>query len=324
MTDQDNVVEIEPADDDEEEASPAYDLSNINSLIELFKAETADGTKPYISAHIKSLIDSHGLSDYEVIFLYDESNSIQDFHSNKIYNAVSEINNNKDILLILLSQGGKIEPAYLISKTCKRLCKDRFVIAIPRRAKSAATLISLGADELHMGLLSELGPIDPQIGGFPALGLANALERIATLAEQHPGASEVFSKYLINKLELKDLGYFERINESAGQYAERLLAGKVFPDGKSSKELASHFVNHYKDHSFVIDTDEASSLLGDGFIKEGTAEYKFSNDIYQFIDFLTFLYPLFFKKNMRYVGNVGDGIDLSDKEESFNRVARGL
>ncbi|MES9885351.1 MAG: hypothetical protein ABW140_00945 [Candidatus Sedimenticola sp. 6PFRAG1] len=314
MTEQDNVVDIEQPDEKEEEVAPSYDLSDIKSLIALFKAESADGTKPYVAEHIRSLIDSHGLSDYKVIFLYDEDNSINYFHSNKIYNAVSENNNQKDILLVLLSPGGKIEPAYLISKTCKRLCKDRFVIAIPRRAKSAATLISLGADELHMGLLSELGPIDPQIGGFPALGLANALERIATLAEQHPGASDVFSKYLINKLKMKDLGYFERINESAAQYAERLLAGKTLPEENSPEELASHFVNHYKDHSFVIDTDEASTLLGDAIVKEGTNEYKFSNEIYQFIDFVKFLYPLFFKKEMRYVGSVKDGIDLNDKE----------
>lgn len=63
-----------------------------------------------------------------------------------------------------MSDGGKIEPAYLISKTCKRLCKNKLVISIPRQAKSAATLISLGADELHMGLLSELDEATALLG----------------------------------------------------------------------------------------------------------------------------------------------------------------
>ncbi len=40
-----------------------------------------------------------------------------------------------------------------------------------------------------MGLLSELGPIDPQFGGFPALGLSNAMEKIAEMSEQYPNAS---------------------------------------------------------------------------------------------------------------------------------------
>lgn len=42
---------------------------------------------------------------------------------------------------------------------------------MPNRAKSAATIIALGADEIVMGYCSELGPIDAQVvvvvGGVP-------------------------------------------------------------------------------------------------------------------------------------------------------------
>jgi Serine dehydrogenase proteinase len=46
-----------------------------------------------------------------------------------------------------------------------------------------ATLIAIGADEIHMGPLGQLGPIDPQIGGLPALGVSRALKTIASVAE---------------------------------------------------------------------------------------------------------------------------------------------
>ncbi len=62
------------------------------------------------------------------------------------------------------------------------------MVSVPRRAKSAATLISLG-DEIHMGELSELGPIDPQVGKprLPVLSLrSSALECIATLCKNIP------------------------------------------------------------------------------------------------------------------------------------------
>jgi ClpP class serine protease len=36
-------------------------------------------------------------------------------------------------------------------------------VIVPNIAKSAATLFALGADEILMGYLSELGPIDPQV-----------------------------------------------------------------------------------------------------------------------------------------------------------------
>ena len=163
-----------------------------------------------------------------------------------------------------------------------------------------------------MGLLSELGPIDPQFSGFPALGLANALEKIAALSEKFPGASEMFAKYLTANLNIKDLGYFERINESAVQYAHRLLDGKTFPDGKTAEYLADHFTNHYKDHNFVIDADEASMLLGKTMVKENSKEYEFANELYFFLHLADIVYRVFKKKTMRYVGSVQSGLDLND------------
>lgn len=215
--------------------------------------------------------------------------------------------------MVLVSDGGKIEPAYLISKTCKRLTKSKFVVSVPRRAKSAATLISLGAAEIHMGLLSELGPIDPQFGGFPALGLANALEKIASLSAKFPDASEMFAKYLTTNLNIKDLGYFERINESAVQYAQRLLEGKNYPGGKTPEALADHLTNHYKDHNFVIDADEASRLLGNDVVREASQEYEFGNELYGFLELIDFFSRVFRKKKLRYVGSIENGLVFNDK-----------
>lgn len=82
----------------------------------------------------------------------------------QIYKSL-EKDDKKDNLLILFSNGGSVEPAYLISKCCKEYSK-KFIVAIPRKAKSATTLIALGADEIYMVQMSQLGPIDPQIGGF--------------------------------------------------------------------------------------------------------------------------------------------------------------
>lgn len=298
------------------EVVKSYDLNNRSEIITLVKDETDESeiTK-HLASHIQKLIAKHKLSQYRIVLLYDVHLSIGQWHSNKIYDAVSDLSKKADVLMVLVSDGGKIEPAYLISKACKRLARSKFVVSIPRRAKSAATLISLGAHEIHMGLLSELGPIDPQIGGFPALGLANALEKIAALSTKFPDASEMFAKYLTANLNIKDLGYFERINESAVQYAQRLLDGKSLPDGKTPESLADHLTNHYKDHSFVIDGDEASRLLGKNIVKEGTIEYEFGNELYSFLEFVDLVFRVFRKKTMRYVGSIENGFDLNDPKQ---------
>ncbi|OFE13009.1 hypothetical protein PHACT_07540 [Pseudohongiella acticola] len=308
MADENNEeIEQEEAAIEEEKT---YNLHDWGDVVALFRDELNDEQiKSHVAKHIESLISDSKMDKYRVVFLFDDWHSISPYHSNQIYKAVSDLNKKSDILLVLQSGGGKIEPAYLVSKSCKRLCKSKFVVAIPRRAKSAATLLSLGASELHMGLLSELGPIDPQFGGFPASGLANAMEKIAEMSSKFPKASDMFAKYLTDNLDIKDLGYFERINESAVQYAERLLRGKKLPDSWDEERLAHHLTNHYKDHGFVIDSDEASTLLGKSVIKENTPEYEFGNRIYEFLDFLDFAYGALRNKRIRYVGSVVNGLD---------------
>src|SRR5262249_17564756 len=146
-----------------------------------------------------------------------------------------------------------------------------------------ATLICCGADEIHMGQLSELGPIDPQFDGLPALGLKNAVEHIAELAGKYPNASEMLASYLVKSLSLVNLGYYERVAESAVQYAEKLLQKRVVADKINSRDVASQLVYGYKDHGFVIDQTEATSIFNDTMIKAGTEEYALGNLVYEWL-----------------------------------------
>lgn len=279
------------------------DLSDFRQLFSLVRSGKEDELKVAVAKHLRKLAEHHAMHSYRVLYLFDTERSIGNNHANELYEAAADGNKEKDILLILQSAGGRIEPAYLISKTCKRLALDRFVVVIPRRAKSAATLLALGADEIHMGLMSELGPIDPQIGGYPALGLTNALNKVAELAAKFPRSSDMWSKYLGTKLDLNDLGYFDRVTESAAQYAERLMRGKVLPEGKTVPTIASHFVNHYKDHSFVIDYDEAKSLLGADMVKTDTPEYAFGNAVYGFLNLVELALSAFQDRDFALVGD---------------------
>jgi ClpP class serine protease len=293
-----------------------YDLEKFDDALEFIKSYKADqkSWRLAVEANIKRLAKHHKVENYFWIFLYDGSNSISVTHSNRIYETIKSVNGS-DIAMLLYSSGGSIEPAYLISKTCKRKSKTKFVVSIPRKAKSAATLIALGANEIHMGMMSELGPIDPQIGDFPALSTSNALEKIAEMAAKYPAASDMFSKYLNANLDLRVLGYFERINESAVQYAERLLEGKKINPEKSISQISDYLVNHYKDHSFVIDYEEAKSILGPEIVKEETAEYKFTNDVYQMLDRLTWMVSFIHKKEMTFIGNMSDGLTFTDQKD---------
>lgn len=288
------------------EAASSVDLREPASILDKINPQSSDDEiTASVEERIIALQKHYGLEKYHVLLLFDDDDDITAWHSNRLYSAASS-SADKPILLLVNSLGGQIEPAYLISKTCKRLSDGHFVVAVPRKAKSAATLICLGASAIHMGQMSELGPIDPQLNGLPALGMQNALQVLADLSCKYPGAGDMLSRYLKEKLDLRILGYFDRIAESAVQYAERLLAGKTFADDFDATALADHFVNHYKDHGFVIDADEAEKYLGKGIINVGTPEYQFANAVYELTDFLAFVLRRIFKKQFDFVGGTGD------------------
>lgn len=73
----------------------------------------------------------------------------------------------KELLLILNSPGGDALSAERIVTICRSYSHNgRFSVIVPKMAKSAATMVCLGAHEIGMSPTSELGPIDPQIPVF--------------------------------------------------------------------------------------------------------------------------------------------------------------
>lgn len=304
---------IEPKNSTEE-GKKVFDLNDFNQIIDLVKNNNEEVIKNSLITHIKNIIASQS-DKYRFVFLYRTIGFIDDSDADNIYNSILT-QDKKDIFLVLNSTGGRIEPAYLISKCCKENKGKKFIVTIPRYAKSAATLIALGADEIHMGQLSQIGPIDPQMYGLPALGLRSALECIAKLCEKYPTSSDMFAQYLAKTLSLNMLGYFERIPESAKDYAIRLLQNKnTILEKTKISEIAEKLVYEYKDHSFVIDKDESKELLGDDIVKIETQEYVLGNNIYKLMETVNLVYRVLKNRVFNLIGSVEDlqGIDVPIK-----------
>lgn len=68
----------------------------------------------------------------------------------------------KVIDLFLYSRGGDVSVPWRIASMIREFCEE-FNVLVPYRAQSAATLLSLGADNIIMGKKAELGPIDPTL-----------------------------------------------------------------------------------------------------------------------------------------------------------------
>lgn len=301
---------VETTENLESTSNPAKEINIQDLLKDIFAGFGENGNdagkltcNQTISAYLKQEASKIACYDkYNIIVLFDDTTLVKGDADN-IYNAVKGFTESKPLLLVLYSRGGSAASAYLIGKLCREYSNDTFIASIPRFAKSAATLITCAANEIHMGSLSELGPIDPQINDLPALGLKNSIEHIAELVKIYPESSDMFAKYLQNNLTLINLGYYERVAESAAQYAEKLLETHSDNLPKRAKEIAHELVYKYKDHGFVIDRSEATNIFGDQIIKSNTDEYELGNVIYKSLDLIGSLLG-YLKHNFYFIGSL--------------------
>src|ERR1700732_4039097 len=77
--------------------------------------------------------------------------------------------------LVLHTPGGLVLAATQIARAVSKH-KGKVTVFVPHYAMSGGTLIALAADEIVMCEHSVLGPVDPQLGEFPAASLIKVVE----------------------------------------------------------------------------------------------------------------------------------------------------
>lgn len=189
--------------------------------------------------------------------------------------TLEEENPEKDVDLVVLSPGGSGEAGYRIGHSFQQWTKRKelsFRVLVPLYAKSAATILALGANEIVMGLHSEIGPIDPQIPKYdqarerwryiPAMSVFDGLKLVSEYIHKIPQMSKFFEELVKNeRLGLDDLGLLERARESGKQYGENLLVDGMLTDRKLARGTVERLSDYYKFHGHPIDAYEAEGVL---------------------------------------------------------------
>src|SRR5207244_629779 len=78
--------------------------------------------------------------------------------------------------IVLHTPGGLVLAATQIARAV-RGHKGKVTVFVPHYAMSGGTLIALAADEIVMPPHAVLGPVDPQLGNFPAASLLKVVAR---------------------------------------------------------------------------------------------------------------------------------------------------
>ncbi|QYJ16874.1 hypothetical protein Rxycam_02710 [Rubrobacter xylanophilus DSM 9941] len=96
--------------------------------------------------------------------------------SEGVLNAIRETPPDGPIDIVLHTPGGMVLAA---SQIAEALAEHRGPVRafVPHYAMSGGTLIALAADEIHVDPHAALGPVDPQLGGYPAASIVTAVEQ---------------------------------------------------------------------------------------------------------------------------------------------------
>lgn len=177
----------------------------------------------------------------------------------------------KRLFLLINSPGGDGIAAERIVNICRTYSADnKFSVIVPKRAKSAATMICLGGEKIYMSATSELGPIDPQIATFSNRGrfmgfqaaheIINSYEELIQSAVKTKGNLEPYLHQLdiYDAREIKGMRSAQALSES--------IAIKVLKGGMLSGVAVSRIKaaikpltdpNYTKDHGRPIYDNEA-------------------------------------------------------------------
>jgi hypothetical protein len=208
----------------------------------------------------------------------------------RFFHDRGQFEGSKPVAVLIDSPGGDSKSAYRLAMLFRNSCGG-FVAVIPRYAKSAATLLTLGADKIFLGRFAELGPLDALLEGadgrlVSALDEVSSLERLhavalefvqstasylavsdpafrkrpETAAQMAFGFAAEMMRPLLENIDAVRYTQRSRILRVAEQYAVRLMAPLLGGDRDKALKIASALVLRYPDHEFAIDLEEANYL----------------------------------------------------------------
>ena len=140
-----------------------------------------------------------------------------------------------ELYLMINSPGGDPLAAERIVNICRsHSAKGKYVVIVPKMAKSAATMVSLGAHRVIMSSTSELGPIDPQV-------------RIVLEGEneyQYVAAHEIIGSYedlmkKANRTKGQLAPYLQQLKRYDSRAIERIRSWQALSDSIAVRALES-------------------------------------------------------------------------------------
>ena len=260
MTEQ--IVQSSSGDDPAEKSDTVVEPSNTEvTRTPLFQANHADRyLRQKLIRHIESQTDTR-----LICYVSGDECAIDHHDVMPFVDLLHNLAPGTAVDLLLHTSGGSIDSAEKLVKMVRsRTQTASFRVIVPNFAKSAGTLIVLGADSVLMSEMSELGPIDPQVflsnGWQSAQDYLDAYQTHAQTLNKEP--DNVAAQLMINNLNPATLKMCEKAKDRARKSAESLLIQGMFREKGNYTNTARELLDttRWQSHSQMISWEDARDL----------------------------------------------------------------
>lgn len=197
----------------------------------------------------------------------------------------------RTIKVLLDSSGGNLDSAYATTLYLTAYAKT-VEVYVPDWAKSASTLLAIGADKIYLSTFGELGPLDSQIRDprnpvtwvsaldcyqsvdyvrdFGLRTVREVLDRLVTATGKRIPVHDLLATAsdfslgvidpMMQSVPALDFGGWGRNLRISEHYARKLLAARPRDSDHADVDTAHELVYGYPHHLFPIDINEARRI----------------------------------------------------------------
>lgn len=198
------------------------------------RIERQRGSRVILLVHRQETISFLGLPVFRYIDIED---------AEEVIHAIRLTNEDVPLDIVLHTPGGLVLPTVQIARAIQSR-KAKVTVFVPHYAMSGGTLLALAADEVVMDSHAVLGPVDPQLGEYPAASLL-----------------KVVKEKDINEIDDQTLIYADMAEKALHQIRAEimgLLGGKIPPEKAGA--LAEKLSQGIWTHDHPIGCREAQEL----------------------------------------------------------------
>lgn len=142
--------------------------------------------------------------------------------------------------IVLHTPGGLVLASLQIARAIQKR-RGKVIVFVPHYAMSGGTLIACASDEIVMSPHAVLGPVDPQLGQYPAAALLKVIEKkpISEIDDRTLIMADIGEKAIRQVMEsVKELLMRSQTPDQAGRLADLLTTGSWTHDYPITFETA--------------------------------------------------------------------------------------